>query len=147
MESKNILTALDNIAEAINNGGSGSSSGSGGGPLNVIITRDNTTHGQFTLNVDKWSDIIDAIQNHTGINFELQIDSDSMIQSSLSWYFQKTDEENPFLIVSFGWFIISADEDHNYHLQLRDCAVFHIQKENENEVHLSFIGKKNGQIY
>lgn len=60
----------DNIAEAINNGGSGSSS-SGGGLLNIIITQDDNAQNGYSLNITKWSDIANAMENHTGINFEL----------------------------------------------------------------------------
>ena len=111
MESKNILTALDNIAEAINNGGSGSSSGSGGGHLNVIITQDFNRQNGYSLNITKWSDLVNAIENNIGINFELHRTSRGRVCSPISWTYSAGDDNEGIpssIAINFGNFMLNG---------------------------------------
>lgn len=66
MESKNILTALDNIAEAINNGGGGSSSDGGNNSESsvsndlifpIYILKDSTAEASYTIVNEKGNEV------------------------------------------------------------------------------------------
>ena len=138
----NITDGLNQISENIS-GGSDSDSGSGG-PLNVIITQDDNAQNGYSLNITKWSDITNAMENHTGINFELH-KKDYTVSSPISYTYAKDiGEWYPAINITFGFLSLGEQQNIFY---VTDFISFNMTNYAENDnISLTASGKGSKEI-